>query len=191
MILAMTKKIKSGLEIERKFLVDPKNLPKEARGTDEAVGYYTGGDYQIIQNYIPNGNGVLRLRYRHRQSREGRTCSSEASYFLTAKEGTGLERREVEIKISKDIYNALLPKGKAMVSKRRRIFRYRGHNVEIDSFEVGLGGLIIAEVEFETVEAAQAFVPPDWFGKEVTEDARYCNENLAQHGRPEDGNTKR
>lgn len=183
-------KIKCGLEIERKFLVSARNLPLSNKLADENAGYYSGGDFQIIQNYIPNGETKLRLRYQHHQDSDDQGCSSEISHFLTAKSGQGLERQEVEIRIAKDIYNALLPKSKAMLSKRRLIFLYRGHKIEIDMFEVSLRGLIIAEVEFETVEAAQAFVPPAWFGKEVTEDARYCNENLAQHGRPQDDNTK-
>jgi adenylate cyclase len=180
----MTKKFKDGVEIERKFLIDPKNLPLDSQGNEEDTGYYTDKDYQIFQNYIPSLDGMLRLRYQHRQSRDGRSCSSQSSYLLTAKDGMGLERQEAEIRIPKNIYDVLLSKSQARLSKRRRIFRYRGHNIEIDSFEAELSGLIIAEVEFKTVKAARKFVPPDWFGKEVTEDARYYNENLAQHGRP-------
>ena len=43
-----------------------------------------------------------------------------------------------------------------------------------------LAPLIIAEVEFPTVEAANAFVPPEWFGEDVTEDPAYSNSNLSK-----------
>jgi adenylate cyclase len=40
-----------------------------------------------------------------------------------------------------------------------------------------------AEVEFKTSKQAKAFSPPDWFGKEVTEDEEYKNAHLAQRKR--------
>jgi adenylate cyclase len=42
----------------------------------------------------------------------------------------------------------------------------------------------VAEVEFPSDEEAAQFVPPPWFGLEVTEDEHYKNVNLALHGRP-------
>jgi CYTH domain-containing protein len=43
-----------------------------------------------------------------------------------------------------------------------------------------LAGFNYVEVEFSDVEAAKAFVPPVWFGREVTEDARFSYGTLAQ-----------
>ncbi|MBI3308179.1 MAG: adenylate cyclase, partial [Candidatus Melainabacteria bacterium] len=40
------------------------------------------------------------------------------------------------------------------------------------------------EVEFDSVEQARKFNPPDWFGKEVTADKRYRSKNLAIKGLP-------
>jgi CYTH domain-containing protein len=42
-----------------------------------------------------------------------------------------------------------------------------------------LAGFSYVEVEFSTVEKAKDFVPPDWFGREVTEDARFSYGTLA------------
>ncbi len=36
------------------------------------------------------------------------------------------------------------------------------------------------EVEFSTKTEAQAFVPPEWFGREVTEDVRFSYGTLAR-----------
>ena len=37
----------------------------------------------------------------------------------------------------------------------------------------------LAEVEFPSEEAAHAFVPPEWFGREVTFTGEYQNSRLA------------
>ena len=38
----------------------------------------------------------------------------------------------------------------------------------------------MVEVEFESIEQANTFTPPDWFGKEVTNDHRYHNSYLSE-----------
>ncbi|MEK7471776.1 MAG: hypothetical protein AAB624_00860 [Patescibacteria group bacterium] len=43
----------------------------------------------------------------------------------------------------------------------------------------------MAEVEFNSTEEAEAFVAPDWFGADVTEDKRYGNGDIAKNGFPE------
>ena len=45
-------------------------------------------------------------------------------------------------------------------------------------FEGELAPLKFAEVEFTSVEEAENFAAPDWFGEDVTFDARYQNSNL-------------
>ena len=41
-----------------------------------------------------------------------------------------------------------------------------------------------AEVEFDSVEEADEYVPPHWFGEEVTMDKRYSNAHLSKFGLP-------
>ena len=41
------------------------------------------------------------------------------------------------------------------------------------------------EVEFESLEEAESFTPPEWFGKDVSEDNRYKNSSLYIKGLPE------
>ncbi|CBK73647.1 hypothetical protein CIY_07540 [Butyrivibrio fibrisolvens 16/4] len=36
----------------------------------------------------------------------------------------------------------------------------------------------MAEVEFPTIEEANSFVPPEWFGEDVTNDKNYHNSNM-------------
>ena len=39
----------------------------------------------------------------------------------------------------------------------------------------------MVEVEFGSIDEAKAFVPPEWFLKEVTEDGRFSNSYLSEH----------
>ena len=56
--------------------------------------------------------------------------------------------------------------------------------IELDVYTGALEGLRVAEVEFPDDAAADAFEPPAWFGREVTDDARYKNRALARDGAP-------
>jgi adenylate cyclase len=59
-------------------------------------------------------------------------------------------------------------------------------HIEVDVYCGALTGLSVAEVEFDTEEAADAFEPPAWFGCEVTDDVRFKNQRLASEGAPTD-----
>ena len=47
-------------------------------------------------------------------------------------------------------------------------------------FDKPFAPLIIAEVEFPTLEEAKSFTPPEWFAKDVTGDYHYSNSYLSQ-----------
>jgi adenylate cyclase len=42
----------------------------------------------------------------------------------------------------------------------------------------------MVEVEFPSRREAEAFVPPPWFGEDVTDDPRWSNAALATSGPP-------
>ena len=42
--------------------------------------------------------------------------------------------------------------------------------------------MYMAEVEFDDVDDANAFTPPEWFGREITYDTRLTAANLVKHG---------
>ncbi len=56
--------------------------------------------------------------------------------------------------------------------------------MEVDVYHGELAGLVTAECEFASPEESRRFVPPDWFGREVTNDPAYKNQSLAVRGRP-------
>jgi adenylate cyclase len=150
------------LEIERKFLVERMPPELEILSSEE-----------IAQGYLATGNDSVRLR------RQG------DRRLLTAKRGRGLVREEVEVPVEEAPFEELWPltEGRRL-EKTRRTTPAGGRTVEIDIYKGPLAGLIVAEVEFDDLDAAGAFSPPSWFARELTDDARYSNQRLALEGLP-------
>lgn len=153
-----------GTEIERKFLVD--RLPPDFENLPGKT---------IRQGYVIDAAEGIELRVRQIQN----------AYYQTVKMGEGLSRTEIEIELSPDQFDQLWPYTVGRrVSKTRYTFPVGGHTAELDRFEGNLKDLLMVEVEFASVDAAGDFAPPDWFGRDVTEDKRYKNKHLAVHGIP-------
>jgi CYTH domain-containing protein len=158
----------AGTEIERKFLLD--ELPRALAFARRKA---------ILQGYLAlDGDTEVRVR----RSAGGDT--------LTIKHGSGEVRVEEELALDGRQGDALweLTDGRRM-QKTRREMRVDGMLVEIDEYSGGLDGLIVAEVEFDDEEAARAFTPPAWFGREVTGEAAYANRSLSVDGLPDEGPT--
>jgi adenylate cyclase len=110
-------------------------------------------------------------------------------FELTVKSAGTVQRTEQTLKLPKDMFEVLWAQTAGMrVEKMRYKIPYGKHTIELDIYEGHLTGLVTAEVEFtgrqEDAEVkASTFVPPPWFGHNVTNDRRYKNQNLA-HGLP-------
>jgi CYTH domain-containing protein len=147
-------------EIERRFLVAvaPEPLPRPTR---------------LVQGYLMTGPPSVRVR------------SADGVYTLTIKTGRGISRMEIEHPLTAAQFDGLFPDTVARIEKRRhRVDLGDGHVAELDLFDGALDGHRLVEVEFDDVDAAHRFVPPTWFGDEVTDDGRYTNASLAAHGWP-------
>ena len=154
------------IEIERRFLVasTPDALPTPAR---------------IEQAYLTTEPIAVRIRH------------VDDQHILTIKGGSGLERLEIERELTAEEFDALWKHATELrISKHRhRIGLGTDGNdrvAELDLYAGDLSGHSIVEVEFPSVEAAERFDPPDWFGREVTLDQRYSNAELARSGWPTD-----
>jgi adenylate cyclase len=103
-------------------------------------------------------------------------------FFLTVKTAGDLVRDEYETELTEHQFAQMWP-----ATEGRRIVktRYAADGVELDVYGGELSGLTVVEVEFTDAEQALAYVPPSWFGREVTADRRYKNRSLAADGRPE------
>jgi CYTH domain-containing protein/CHAD domain-containing protein len=148
------------IERERKFLVG--GLPDlPAEGTEYRQGYVA------IDRSIS-----VRVRD---AGAEGRT--------LTLKGGTGGVRVELEWPIEREEFDVLWERTEErQVRKTRYRVPFDHHIAELDVFADHLDGLVTVEVEFDDDESMQAFEPPPWFGREVTDDRRYGNAVMAVDG---------
>ena len=91
-----------------------------------------------------------------------------------------LEREEYNLPLNKESYEHLIAKADGKIIKKKRyLIPYEKYTIELDIFEGELAPLVIAEVEFETVEEANSFTPPSWFGEDVTGNKNYTNASLA------------
>jgi adenylate cyclase len=153
------------MEIERKYLVP--SLPEGLEHRDRE---------RISQGYLVIGAGGEEVRVRRAGERA----------WLTVKRGLGEVRVEEEIELGTEQLDTLWPltEGRRVAKTRYRVPQGEVM-VEVDVFEGELEGLVTAEVEFVSERQSAAFEPPEWFGDDVTEDARYKNERLATAGVPE------
>jgi CYTH domain-containing protein len=154
------------LEIERKFLLP--GLPEDR---------LQGAGEHIEQGYVAiDARAEVRVR-----RRDGRST-------LTVKSAPARTRIEEEIVIDDDRFASLwaLSSGRR-VSKTRHLIEHGGATIELDEYHDALSGLVIAEIEFASEEASDAFDAPAWLGREITGDARYATQTLATTGLPDHG----
>lgn len=159
------------LEIERKFLLERPDFSLTAFPHT-----------RIAQGYI-SVDPVIRLRstvtYEQGQNAE--------EYFLTIKSGGGMERGEFESRLTAAQFASLWKKVETGVIEKTRYFipLDGGLTAELDAYHGALEGFYTVEVEFSETQAAHEFIPPVWFGADVTHDCRYSNASLAAHGLPD------
>jgi len=154
------------MEIEKKFLV--KTLPS---GLDQYAKKHIEQGYLCL-------SPVVRIR------------KSGSQYILTYKSlnnsaGNSADVRinnELEAPLDEEGYKHLRAKTDGYIIEKTRyiIPLSDGHTGELDVFGGRLEGLYFIEVEFKDEEDAAGFVPPEWFGRNVSGDKRYANSYLSQ-----------
>jgi adenylate cyclase len=126
---------------------------------------------EIKQLYLDSG-GALSVRLRN----------TDGHYSLTLKSGIkpGV-RNEFDIPVPLETGTALyaLHRNAFEIVKKRHQVRAQDHLWEIDVFEGGNAGLIVAEIELDDEHAG--FDLPDWLGPEVTHDKRFTNHALSRY----------
>jgi CYTH domain-containing protein len=152
-------------ERERRFLL--RELPEGLTRASEHV--------QIWDNYITN------TRLRLRKIRVPKT--KEYRLKLTQKfapDSEDFSRTTItNIYLSAAEYNVLSVFEGNEIRKNRYPFEYEGRKYAIDVFLGALWGLILAETNFETDEEMQAFTPPPFAAREVTNDELFTGGSLA------------
>ena len=148
----------ANVEIERKFKI--KSLP-------ENLDQYKS--CTIEQAYVCT-KPVIRVR------------KQDDDYILTYKGGGMMARAEYNLPLGEEGYNHMLEKADGNVITKTRYFISinDGLTAELDVFEGMFDGLVFVEVEFDSLDAATTFEPPEWFGEDVTNDRRYHNSYLSK-----------
>lgn len=146
------------MEIERKFLI--KKLP------DNLTSYKAR---KIEQAYLCT-DPVVRVR------------RDNDDYYLTYKSKGMIVREEYNLPLTKEAYGHLLAKtdGNIITKTRYEIPEKDNLTIELDVFEGKFGGLLLAEVEFASEEEALGYIPPEWFGEDVSNSTKYHNSTLSR-----------
>ena len=159
------------MEIERKFTI--KTIPENLESYP---------CHHIEQAYL-NVNPVVRVR------------KQDEEYYMTYKGNGMLARDEHNLPLNRDAYYHLREKADGNIISKKRYLIPLSHPgfkqgfptspadsslpIELDVFDPPFAPLIMAEVEFGSREAAEAFVPPEWFDEEVTYNKEYHNSYMA------------
>lgn len=146
------------MEIERKFLVSdiPSDLTKYKC-------------HSIKQGYLST-KPVVRVR------------KDNDSYWLTYKSGGMMAREEYNLPLTKEAFEHLLQKvdGNIITKHRYEIPDGTGKIIELDIFDGLFEGTVFAEVEFDSIEEANSYIPPSWLTKDVTHDKAYHNSHMSK-----------
>lgn len=152
------------MEIERKYLIRKESLPKD-------LNHYP--HLELEQAYLCT-EPVVRVR------------EQDSSYYLTYKSKGLMVREEYNLPLTEEAYLHLREKADGIILRKTRyqIPLPPGLTIELDIFHDRYEGLFLAEVEFPDEISAKEFLPPDWFGEDVTFSSRYHNSRLSQenHG---------
>ncbi len=146
------------MEIERKFLIKELPAPLDM--------YHCR---TIEQGYLST-RPVVRVR------------RDDDQYYLTYKGGGMMAREEYNLPLDADSYAHLIQKadGNIITKRRYEIPLDNKLTIELDIFEGVFEGTVIAEVEFSSTQEADSFIPPDWFGEDVTFNPEYHNSNMSK-----------
>lgn len=155
------------MEIEKKFAIIelPSNLE------------------QYVKKEIEQGYLCTKPVVRIRKSNEDYYLTYKSPFYKDGdKEQVTIVNNEVEIPIDSKAYEHLKEKidNQLIVKTRYLIPLWSNLIGELDIFHGCLEGLAFIEVEFASEEDAKNFVPPSWFGKDVSMDDHYKNNYLTQ-----------
>jgi CYTH domain-containing protein len=149
------------LEIERTFLLG--GLPKRAKKLRKDA---------ILQGYLSTNKEPLRIR------KKG--ARFEMTKKLTLKKGDESAKEEINIPLTKKEFKKLWRLVVKYLEKTRHYHPLKGGLIaEIDVYGGKLKGLMVVEVEFKSVRQMNAFIPPKWFGRDVTQESWSSNSQLA------------
>ncbi len=143
-------------------------------------------DYIIVDTVIHNFAGYIAADGLNDMEIRYRNYGNE-KFVLTIKGKGDLMRFEEEFEISAEQAMAFKKQAVGFVKKERFKINDGTHVLEVDIYDEQMGfDFASVEVEFESIEEANAYQLPEYFGaeaKDVTEIKAFKNKNLAVAGR--------
>lgn len=157
------------MEIERKWLFNINDVPI---GLSNTITHYN-------QAYI-SVEPEVRIRSKTVESAIYDKCST--TYALCIKGSGTLTRHEIQRSITKEEFEALKEVGN--LTEKMFIRKYY-YSIPIDKYLLTVSivdegtntEFCYGEIEFKSEKEALDFNPPEWFGKEVTDDLNYKMKN--------------
>lgn len=123
---------------------------------------------RFVQTYLnTNPDATVRVR-----------IAGDSAYLTVKSRNHGAERNEWEYEIPVNDAREMIEdcETSPVIDKTR----YRDGRWEIDVYHGNLSGLVIAEIELESL--SEKVELPDYIGREITNDARYYNSSLSISG---------
>lgn len=139
-------------EIELTYL--PKSLP-DLKNADSK---------EMLDIYIPGSIEHPHLRIRKIEEKYEMTKKSPI------KEGDSSHHLELTIPLTTEEYEELSTLPGKRVAKTRYYFQENSINYEIDIFKEELTGLVLVDIEFNSLEEKSNFIAPDWLLVEITQE---------------------
>lgn len=175
------------LECERKFLIDPTQLPEDAykNATRIVQGYIAseaGKSTRVRMIIKPNATEEQLEKFYTAPLAEvldDETLFSKA-ILCTKTPHSEATRVEVEEDISVVQGLELLATTRDILRKTRYTITHGGKVWEVDAYGFPLSPIVIAEVELDPSELNEELDYPNWHLREVTLNNDYSNESLAK-----------
>jgi len=146
-----------GVEIERKFLLQGEGWRNLGTAVTMRQGYLSSDKARVVRVRIEGDQACITIKGK----------------------SVGATRGEWEYPVPlHDAEELLALCEQPLVEKTRRRIEHAGHVWEVDEFFGANAGLVVAEIELDSEDAA--FDKPAWVGEEVTHDARYYNSSLVK-----------
>lgn len=147
-------------EIERKFLLRNDSWRVKADKSETIrQGYLAGSEKSSVRVRIADNRANINIK--------------SAALDIT--------RQEYEYEIPVEDANEILDSLSEgpIIEKIRYHLHHGNHHWEIDVFSGDNEGLVVAEVELQSID--ENFALPEWLGDEVSDDPRYYNVCLVKH----------
>lgn len=152
------------VERERRFLLRerPADLPE---------------GYRRIRDWYVDGT---RLRLRRVEDPHGNVLDLKLGQKYRPAPGAGLSTTLTNLYLTEVEFELLRRLGGRAIVKRRYSYCYAERDFSIDVFEQALEGLVMAEIEFDSDDAADGLAIPEFALAEVTSDPLFTGGVLAR-----------